>query len=69
MSKLTTIAVSEKNYLTLKSLGRAGDSFNDVLTEVLRKINSTKITVETNGEYYDSTPIMAKRSSKGGFSK
>jgi hypothetical protein len=31
------IAVSEKNYLALKKLGSAGDSFNDVLTEVLKQ--------------------------------
>jgi predicted CopG family antitoxin len=30
------IAVSEENYLTLKELGRAGDSFNDVITEMLK---------------------------------
>jgi predicted CopG family antitoxin len=35
--KLRTIAVSEQNYLGLKSLGRAGDSFNDVVTQLLRK--------------------------------
>jgi hypothetical protein len=30
---LKMIAVSEKNYLALKKLGTAGDSFNDVVTE------------------------------------
>ena len=34
--KLRQIAVSEENYRILKSLGRAGDSFNDVVTETLR---------------------------------
>jgi predicted CopG family antitoxin len=29
------IAVSEENYLALKKLGSAGDSFNDIVTEVL----------------------------------
>jgi predicted CopG family antitoxin len=37
---LKMIAVSEDNYLALKSLGRAGDSFNDVVTEVLKKVQS-----------------------------
>lgn len=37
-NKLTTIAISEENYLALKRLGSAGDSFNDVVTEVLKKI-------------------------------
>jgi predicted CopG family antitoxin len=32
------IAVSTENYLALKGLGNAGDSFNDVVTEVLKKI-------------------------------
>lgn len=37
MSKtLKLIAVDERNYKTLKNLGKAGDSFNDVITELLR---------------------------------
>jgi predicted CopG family antitoxin len=35
---LKMIAVSEENYLVLKRLGSAGDSFNDVVTGVLKKI-------------------------------
>ena len=35
--KLTTISISRENYLTLKELGCAGDSFNDVITEILKK--------------------------------
>ena len=31
------IAVSEENYLALKKLGSAGDSFNDVVTEVRKR--------------------------------
>jgi predicted CopG family antitoxin len=34
---LKMIAVSEENYLTLKRLGSAGDSFNDVITEILKQ--------------------------------
>ena len=37
---LKMIAVSEENYLALKKLGNAGDSFNDVITRILEKINS-----------------------------
>jgi predicted CopG family antitoxin len=37
-NKLTTIAVSKENYLALKRLGSAGDSFNDVVTEVIKKV-------------------------------
>ena len=39
-NNLKHITVSEKNYLALKALGRAGDSFNDVVTEVLKKFGS-----------------------------
>ena len=35
---LKQIAVSEENYLILKGLGSAGDSFNDVVTDVLKKV-------------------------------
>ena len=35
---LKMIAVSEDNYLALKKLGSAGDSFNDVVTKVLKKL-------------------------------
>jgi predicted CopG family antitoxin len=34
------ICISESNYKTLKTMGQAGDSFNDVLTRLLGlKIN------------------------------
>jgi hypothetical protein len=38
-TKLRKIAIDESNYLTLKQLGSAGDSFNDVLTDLLRQAN------------------------------
>jgi len=34
--KLKRIVVSERNYLALKMLGHAGDSFNDVISKLLR---------------------------------
>jgi hypothetical protein len=34
--KLKNIAISQENYLRLKKLGTAGDSFNDVVTELLQ---------------------------------
>jgi predicted CopG family antitoxin len=34
--KYKTIVVSEENYLTLKKLGRTADSFNDVLSKILK---------------------------------
>lgn len=36
-NKLKQIAISEDNYNILKKLGGTGDSFNDVLTKILRK--------------------------------
>ena len=37
-NRLKQIAISQENYVLLKKLGTTGDSFNDVVTEVLRKI-------------------------------
>jgi predicted CopG family antitoxin len=38
--KFKNIAISETNYLVLKQLGRAGDSFNDVINAILNKLQS-----------------------------
>ena len=35
-SRLKRIVISERNYLALKTLGHAGDSFNDVISKLLR---------------------------------
>jgi hypothetical protein len=35
-NKLTTISISKENYFILKSIGNTGDSFNDVLSRVLK---------------------------------
>jgi hypothetical protein len=40
--KLKRIVVSECNYLALKMLGHAGDSFNDVISKLLRIERSYK---------------------------
>jgi predicted CopG family antitoxin len=37
---LKSIAVSERNYQTLKNLGRAGDSLNDVVTDLIKKMGA-----------------------------
>jgi predicted CopG family antitoxin len=34
---LKHITVDERNYLTLKRMGNAGDSFNDVISRLLKK--------------------------------
>lgn len=36
---LKHIVVSEKNFQKLKNLGKAGDSFNDVISNLLRDEN------------------------------
>ena len=41
-SKLKRIVISEHNYLALKMLGHAGDSFNDVISKLLRIERSYK---------------------------
>ena len=38
--KLKQIAVSQENYLILKSLGKAGDSFNDVVNAMLKTLKT-----------------------------
>lgn len=45
--KLRQIAIDEENYEKLKSLGRTGESFNDVLNVLLRNTTS-KNTVKGN---------------------
>lgn len=37
-STLRHIVISEKNYCDLKNLGKAGDSFNDVVSMILKKL-------------------------------
>jgi predicted CopG family antitoxin len=34
---LTTIAISIANYKAMKEMGRTGDTFNDVLTKLLKE--------------------------------
>jgi predicted CopG family antitoxin len=53
LKTLKMIAVSEENYLTLKRLGSAGDSFNDVVTEVLKKLKQPLQTDTRVGRDYD----------------
>lgn len=38
LQKVKTIVISERNYNTLKSLGSFGQSFDDVITNVLQQI-------------------------------
>ena len=36
-NNLTTIAISKENYFILKRMGQTSDSFNDVLSRLLKK--------------------------------
>ena len=37
-SKLTTISITFENYFKLKKFGEAGDSMNDAITEILKRL-------------------------------
>ncbi|HEY7081722.1 MAG TPA: hypothetical protein VH500_18675 [Nitrososphaeraceae archaeon] len=47
-SKYKNIVVSETNYNILKRLGEAGESFNDILTEVLDRVSKVPLNGELN---------------------
>ena len=42
VTQLKRIAVSEENYRKLQKLGDAGDSFNDVITELIKVYGGKK---------------------------
>lgn len=42
MVKLKQIAIIEENYFNVKSLGNAGDSFNDVLSQILKMLKKQR---------------------------
>jgi hypothetical protein len=46
VQQLKTIALSHENYIALKELGKAGDSFNDVISDLLRKRNVLQTSKE-----------------------
>jgi len=46
---LKHITVDEGNYLTLKRLGSAGESFNDVVSRLLKKSTKTQEPEEKEG--------------------
>ena len=53
--KLRQIAVSEENYLILKSLGKAGDSFNDVVTKILKLLKQQQ--TDTSGQLKNQSVV------------
>jgi predicted CopG family antitoxin len=64
-NRLTTIAVSEENYLALKRLGSAGDSFNDVVTEVLKKVKQPLQTDSRVGRSGDQNAMDDVKTTPG----
>jgi len=42
-TRLRQIVVDDRNYKELKKMGLAGDSFNDVITQVLKKIKDSRM--------------------------
>jgi hypothetical protein len=42
LNRSTTIAVSKKNHLELSELCKKGQSFDSILTEVLKELNDWK---------------------------
>lgn len=57
LKPLRLIAVSQENYLALKRLGSAGDSFNDVISEILKKQKPLR-TISQVGEPIEQSPIL-----------
>ena len=49
MCRYKNISISESNYKTLKTMGQAGDSFNDVLTAILIKLLGPNFNGELRG--------------------
>ncbi|MGB7663909.1 MAG: antitoxin VapB family protein [Nitrososphaeraceae archaeon] len=47
--QLRQISVSETNYLNLKRKGTAGESFNDVITELLKKAAAQQKPTDIGG--------------------
>ncbi len=47
---LKHIAIDEQNYLKLKRLGNAGDSFNDVVSRILKKLSTEELDEEEDEE-------------------
>jgi predicted CopG family antitoxin len=51
---LKTIAISRDNYQILKNLGKAGDSFNDVITHLVKKAGTIGISMNNEKQLLQS---------------
>ena len=59
--RLRQIAIDEKNYETLRTLGHARDSFNDVLTQLLQNQNYAGVTSSSAQNTADTTTTQARK--------
>jgi len=48
---LKCIAISQDNYETLRNLGKTGMSFNDVISELIRKANNANNSCTSDEEW------------------
>lgn len=46
-TKFRNIVISERNYNVLKDMGKTGESFNDVLTSVLKELSGGSLEGES----------------------
>jgi hypothetical protein len=62
MTELKMISVSWVNYQALKSFGKAGDSFNDVITNLIRRAGTLDGSLENKEkpQPYNSRPKQSK---------
>jgi predicted CopG family antitoxin len=60
LKTLRQIVVSRDNYNELKGLGSFGDSFNDVITKLLRNYRKNALQSESGFEPQDQIATMAE---------
>jgi predicted CopG family antitoxin len=57
---LKTIAISRDNYQILKNMGKAGDSFNDVITHLVKKAGTRGISMNNEKQLLQSDRSRGK---------
>jgi hypothetical protein len=71
--ELKMIAISQTNYELLKNFGRAGDSFNDVVTDLIGKVETlrspvnrkTRICFDSKRKTQKNRPVAAGEGFRG----
>jgi predicted CopG family antitoxin len=59
---LKTIAISQDNYELLKDFGRTGDSFNDVITNLIRKGCNISEELQSDSRHLNHSQTVANTS-------